>query len=65
MAEIGNLIGSFGFPIVACMGLFYFITTSLKQLTATIKTLSESVDNNTKVTESILKYLSEKGGEIE
>ena len=65
MAEIGNLIGSFGFPIVACMGLFYFITTTLKQLTTTIKTLSESVDNNTKVTESVLKYLSEKGGETE
>lgn len=62
MDQIVNLIGTVGFPIVACLAMFYFIVTTMKQFTGTLTELTKSVDNNTKVTARVLEFL-EKGGE--
>lgn len=34
--DIVTLIGSLGFPIVACMGMFYLYNRTLKDFTATL-----------------------------
>ena len=45
--EITNLIGSMGFPIVACGALFWMINTTMKELTSVIQDLSDSIKNIT------------------
>lgn len=60
MSEVLSMISTVGFPIVACLGMFYFIVTTMKQFTGTLTELSKSVDNNTKVTARVLEYM-EKG----
>lgn len=37
--DIVTLIGSLGFPIVACMGMFYLYNRTLKELREDIKRL--------------------------
>lgn len=34
--DIATLIGSLGFPIVACMGMFYLYNRTLKDFTSTL-----------------------------
>lgn len=34
--DIGSLIGSLGFPIVACVGMFYLYNRTLKDFTSTL-----------------------------
>lgn len=36
-------IGSVGFPIVACAGLFWMVNTTMKEFTATVDRLNESI----------------------
>ena len=43
--DITNLIGSMGFPIVACGALFWMINTTMKELTSVIQDLSDSIKN--------------------
>ena len=40
---IVQAIGSVGFPIVACCGLFWMINTSIKELTGAINNLNASI----------------------
>lgn len=40
---IVQAIGSVGFPIVACCGLFWMINTSMKELTGAINNLNASI----------------------
>lgn len=40
---ITQLIGSVGFPIVACVGLFWMVNTTVKEFTTTIGNLNESI----------------------
>lgn len=35
--DIVTLIGSLGFPIVACVGMFYLYNSTLKDFTATLE----------------------------
>lgn len=60
MSEISTLIGSYGFPIVACIFLWKFISTTLQEFT-------KAMNNNTKmlekVSDSIDKIAREKGDE--
>ena len=46
--DITNLIGSMGFPIVACGALFWMINTTMKELTAVIRDLSDSIKEMTR-----------------
>lgn len=52
LAEIMNLIGSAGFPIVMCLVIMYFwnnqYTNTMKELKDTISRLTEVVADNTK-----------------
>ena len=41
--SIIQAIGSVGFPIVACVGLFWMINTTMKEFTSTISKLNESI----------------------
>ncbi len=41
--QIVQAIGSVGFPIVACCGLFWMINTSMKEFTFTINNLNASI----------------------
>lgn len=50
---IVQAIGSVGFPIVACVGLFWMVNTTMKEFTATVGNLNES----------IIKLTSKIGGE--
>lgn len=58
MESIATLIGSYGFPIVACIFLWKFISTTLQEFT-------KAMNNNTKmlekVSDSIDKIAREKG----
>lgn len=40
---IVQAIGSVGFPIVACCGLFWMINTSMKELTGAINNLNTTI----------------------
>lgn len=65
-----TLIGSLGFPIVACGGLFWFIVKSMRdsneRIVSAIENLESSIAANTvevsKFSE-VFRYISEKGGE--
>lgn len=52
LAEIMNLIGSVGFPIVMCLVIMYFwnnqYTNTMNELKDTISRLTEVVADNTK-----------------
>lgn len=52
LAEIMNLIGSVGFPIVMCLIIMYFwnnqYTNTMKELKDTISRLTDVVADNTK-----------------
>lgn len=41
--SVVQAIGSVGFPIVACIGLFWMINTTMKEFTASIDKLNESI----------------------
>lgn len=60
MEQITTLIGSYGFPIVACVFLWKFISTTLQKFT-------EAMNRNTKmlekVSDSIDKIARERGEE--
>lgn len=53
MSAIGTLIGTIGFPIVCCLGMAYYINTTVKELTkvlnehtVAIEKLSTIIDNH-------------------
>lgn len=52
LAEVMNLIGSVGFPIVMCLVIMYFwnnqYTNTMKELKDTISRLTDVVADNTK-----------------
>lgn len=52
IAEVMNLIGSVGFPIVMCLVIMYFwnnqYTNTMKELKDTISRLTDVVADNTK-----------------
>lgn len=54
-ATIVQLIGSVGFPIVACCGLFYYMQNDAKEN-------KEAINNNTLVVTKLLTYLETKEG---
>ena len=56
--EIFNLIGSYGFPIIACVALFYFVQTTLKTMQQTITEMKKTVEQNTAVMNTLVNLLS-------
>lgn len=41
--DIINLIGSLGFPIVACVGMFYLYNRTLKDFTSTLNDIANEI----------------------
>ena len=41
---IAQLIGSMGFPIAACVGLFYLYNETITKITKTLELLNKSVE---------------------
>lgn len=41
--DIGALIGSLGFPIVACVGMFYLYNRTLKDFTSTLDDIANEI----------------------
>lgn len=41
--DIVTLIGSLGFPIVACVGMFYLYNRTLKDFTSTLNNIASEI----------------------
>lgn len=41
--DIVTLIGSLGFPIVACVGMFYLYNRTLKDFTSTLNSIASEI----------------------
>lgn len=41
--DIVNIIGSLGFPIVACVGMFYLYNRTLKDFTSTLNDIASEI----------------------
>ena len=41
--DIVTLIGSLGFPIVACVGMFYLYNRTLKDFTSTLNAITSEI----------------------
>ena len=41
--DIVNIIGSLGFPIVACVGMFYLYNRTLKDFTSTLNNIASEI----------------------
>lgn len=54
-----QLVGSLGFPIVACFYLFYLHTKSEERHKEEVERLAESVDNNTKALNKLIERLGD------
>lgn len=44
-----QLIGSLGFPIMACIGLFYYLTKEQESHKQEMQTVTEALNRNTEV----------------
>lgn len=60
MEQIATLIGSLGFPIVACVFLWKFISTTLQEFTKAMNSNTKMLE---KVSDSIDKIARERGEE--
>lgn len=69
LAEIMNLIGSVGFPIVMCLVIMYFwnnqYTNTMKELKDTISRLTEVVADNTKALALLEQRLGKEDEDVE
>lgn len=57
MNEVATLVSTVGFPIVACVFMYRFMTTDLAAM-------RESLDNNTKVMQRILEHIKLNDGKV-
>lgn len=55
LASIGQLIGSYGFPIVACGALFWYIVKEEREMRAIVQ-------QNTTVIAQLLEHLKREDG---
>lgn len=53
---VGQLISTYGFPIVACGALFWFITKEYREM-------RKIIENNTAVLLRILEHIKKEGDE--
>lgn len=69
LAEIMNLIGSVGFPIVMCLVIMYFwnnqYTNTMKELKDTISRLTDVVTDNTKALALLEQRLGKEDEDVE
>ena len=58
---ITQLVGSLGFPIVACVALFWFMIKSNEQHKEEMNKLSEALNNNTLAITKLSDKISQEG----
>ena len=58
--ELVTLIGSLGFPIVACIFLFKFLTQTMKENTAALDKLSDTISDLKATMQHITTYIIER-----
>lgn len=64
ITTITTLVGSYGFPIVACGAMFWMLNRNEERHEEEEKKLTEAVNNNTQIIKELLITLkSEIGGE--
>lgn len=59
ISTIGQLIGSYGFPIVACGALFWYIVKEQRETRAVLQELKEIIKSNTEVTKQFFDLVKE------
>jgi len=57
IAQIGQLIGSYGFPIVACGALFWYIVKEQRETRRVLDELKSIIQNNTDTQKLILEFI--------
>lgn len=57
---ITSLIGTVGFPIVCCFGLFWYLTKSADRHKEEMNKMSEAINNNTQVMNQLIIKLQQK-----
>lgn len=69
IADVMNLIGSVGFPIVMCLVIMYFwnnqYTNTMKELKDTISQLTDVVADNTKALALLEQRLGKEDEDVE
>lgn len=66
ITTISQLIGSLGFPVVACIALFWLCNTTLKANTDAINGVTAAVRENTTTTAQLVQLLTrqlDEGGD--
>lgn len=53
--DIVTLIGSLGFPIVACVGMFYLYNRTLKEFTSTLNDISSEIKESREELKELIK----------
>ena len=64
ISGVTSAIGSLGFPIVACVILFWYLNKERESHATEIDKLRESLDKNTEILEKlkdIIQYLDRRG----
>ena len=59
IAVIGQFVGSYGFPIVACGALFWYIVKEQKETRDVLAELKSIIQNNTETQKMILDFVKE------
>lgn len=60
---VSQLIGSLGFPIVACCAMFYSLNVQGKQHKEEIEKMSEALNNNTLALTELKDSVRQSNGE--
>lgn len=58
-STIGQFIGTYGFPIVACGALFWYIVKEQRDTRAVLEELKEIIKNNTSMTKMFFELVKE------
>ena len=53
--EIVQIISNFGFPVLMCLLLFYYIRNEQKKANETLQELRQAIDRNTTIIELFIK----------
>lgn len=59
IGTIGQLIGSYGFPIVACGALFWYIVKEQRETRAVLDELKSIIQSNTEMTKQFYDLVKE------
>lgn len=59
ITEIINMVSTVGFPIAMCLMLSWYVKTTNDSYRNDIKSLQQSIDNNTAVMNKIIEKLEE------